>query len=519
MNNYRNAFIATLIVAAALAAGLIYFWQESRNAKPMPMPEQTAAQPQQPAPAAPVAESAQPNLVPIQLSPQRMQSIGVTFAQVKRERVSDELRVTGSVDIDEQRLAYVQTRFPGWIQRVFVDATYQYVRKGQPLFTIYSQDLVSTEQEFLLALENRQALANSQSTTALQQADWLVEAARQRLRQWNVPDKEIAKIESSRQVQREITVESPASGYVTERNALPNQFVQPEMKLYTLADLSQVWVYAHVFQTDLGRVKPGDPATITVDAYPGRSFHGRVHQILPQVDPNTRTVRVRLIFSNPGLLLKPGMYVNVNLSAPAGTQLIVPASAVLQSGMRQVVFLDHGNGNLEPREIESGASSSKGIAVLKGLHEGDRIVSSANFLIDSESQIQAATGQFSPPQSAGGESAAQPSSVPSAAVDFFSDPSPPQRGNNTFRVKLTGASGQPITGAQVTVTFFMAAMPAMSMPAMRLSFPMADKGNGLYEGSGRLESGGTWQVTITAQQNGQTIATKQMNVSAAGGMQ
>src|SRR5215467_4045978 len=167
MKNYRNAFIVTLIVAAGLAAGLIYFWQQSRNTMQMSVP---AAAEQPAAPAVPTAESSQPNLVPIQLSPQRLQSIGVTFAEVKRERTSDELRATGNVEIDEQRLAYVQTRFPGWIQKVFADATYQYVRKGQPLFTLYSQDLVSTEQEFLLALENREALAKSQSSTALQQA-------------------------------------------------------------------------------------------------------------------------------------------------------------------------------------------------------------------------------------------------------------------------------------------------------------------------------------------------------------
>src|SRR5262249_51252985 len=160
---------------------------------------------------------------------------------------------------------------PGWIQKVFADATYQYVRKGQPLFTIYSQDLVSTEQEFLLALKNRQALARSQTGTASQEADWLLDAARQRLRQWNVSETDIARLESTGEVQRDITVHAPVSGYITERNALPNQFVQPETKLYTIADLSQVWVYAKVFQTDVGRLKAGDPATVAVDAYPGRA--------------------------------------------------------------------------------------------------------------------------------------------------------------------------------------------------------------------------------------------------------
>src|SRR5438874_4006933 len=308
--NYRNAFITTLAIAGVLAAGLLYFWSKSRhketgqqfsaplqtNSGQMQIEDMQAAKPT-------TTNPPQPTLTPVQLSPQRLQSIGVKFATVQRKTVRDSLRVSGNVDINEERLAYVQTRFPGWIQKVFADATYQYVRKGQPLFTIYSQELVSTEQEFLLALRNKQSLAKAQTSGASQEADWLVEAARGRLQQWNVPEREIAQVERSGQVQREITLESPVSGYITERNALPNQFVQPETKLYTIADLSQVWVHAQVFQTDVGRLKAGDPATVTVDAYPGRSFRGRVQQILPQVDSSTRTVRVRLVFDNPGLLL------------------------------------------------------------------------------------------------------------------------------------------------------------------------------------------------------------------------
>lgn len=459
-------------------------------------------------------------LAPVQLSPERLQSIGVKFAQVQRKQVRDSLRVSGNIDIDEERLAYVQTRFPGWIQTVFANATYQYVRKGQPLFTIYSQELVSTEQEFLLAVKNRQALASGQ-TNVSKDADWLVEAARQRLQQWNVPQREIAELERTGQVQREIPVESPVSGYITERNTLPNQFVQPDTKLYTIADLSQVWIYAQVFQTDVGRLRVGDPATVTVDAYPGRTFRGRVHQVLPQVDPSTRTVRVRLIFDNPGLLLKPGMFVNIDLGLPLGLQLVIPASGALQSGTRQIAFVDHGNGYLEPREIQTGTRVGDDLVVLKGLRAGDRIVSSANFLVDSESQIQAAVGQFAPPPpGAGGAGGTAAVSVPqqNANLEFSTEPSPPHKGSNTFRVKLTDSTGKPISGAQVSVTFYMAAMPAMGMAAMRMNTTLGDKGNGLYEGSGTLESGGTWQVTISAQQNGQTLGSKQMNVSATGGM-
>ena len=520
--NYRKAFFATVFVAIALAIVLVYYLWRPRAMPSQPTSgttaqnETSAASPQ----TAPQQTEIAPKLAPVQLSPERLQRIGVKFAEVTRQAVQDEIRVTGTVDVSEERLAYVQTRFPGWIQKVFADATYQYVRKGQPLFTIYSQDLVSTEQEFLLALKNHQTFAKNQTATASQQADWLLDAARQRLRQWNVPDNDIARLERTGEIQRETTVQSPVFGYITERNALPNQFVQPETKLYTIADLSQVWVYAQVFQTDIGRLKANDPATVSVDAYPGRTFRGRVQQILPQVDAATRTVRVRLVFDNPGLLLKPGMYVNVDLGVPLGTQVVIPGSGVLQSGSRQITFVDHGNGYLEPRQIETGSHIGDNFVVLKGLRAGERIVSSANFLIDSEAQLQAAIGQFAPPPpGAGGAGGTAPMPMAQAAnLDFTTEPSPPHKGRNMFRVRLTDSSSKPIPGAQVTVTFYMPAMPAMGMAAMKTTATLTDKGNGLYEGSGELGSGGTWQVTTTAQKNGQTLASKQMNVSATGGM-
>lgn len=521
--NYRKAFLAMLVVAIALAAALVYYMRQPREMPPQStsvtasQAETSAASTQPPLQQ---GENAEPNLSPVQLSPERLQSIGVKFAEVKRRAVQDELRVTGTVDVNEERLAYVQTRFPGWIQRVFADATFQYVRKGQPLFTIYSQELVSTEQEFLLALKDQQAFSQAHGTAA-NEADWLVNAARERLRQWNVPDSEITRLQNTSEVQHEITVQSPSSGYITERNALPNQFVQPETKLYTIADLSQVWIYAQVFQTDVGLLKTGDPATVTADAYPGRTFRGRVQQILPQVDASTPTVRVRLVFDNSGLLLKPGMYVNVILGVPLGAEVVIPASGVLQSGTQQIAFVNHGNGYLEPRQITTGLRVGDGFVVLNGLRAGERIVASANFLIDSEAQLQAALGQFAPPPpGAGGAGGAAAVSVPqqSASLEFSSAPSPPRKGGNTFRVKVTDASGKPVADAQVMVTFYMPAMPAMGMAAMKTTAMLTDRGNGMYEGSGELGSGGSWQVTITAQKNGQTLASKQMNVSATGGM-
>jgi Cu(I)/Ag(I) efflux system membrane fusion protein/cobalt-zinc-cadmium efflux system membrane fusion protein len=516
--NYRKAFFAILVLAVVLGVALaLFLMREQKQHTDTPSAEQVTTSPST---TKPQPEIAAENLSPVQLSPQRLQSIGVKFAEVVRRPVRDELRVTGNVDIDEGRLAYIQTRFPGWIEKVFADATYKYVHKGQPLFTVYSQELVSTQQEFLLALQNRKVLEGTQTSSAAKDADWLLDAARQRLRQWNVPDSEIARLEKTGQVQPEMTVESSVSGYITERNALPNQFIQPETKLYTIADLSEVWVYAEVFQTDVGRLAIGDPATVTVDAYPGRSFAGRVQQILPQIDLVTRTVRVRLIFANPGLLLKPGMYVNVSLGVPLGIQLMIPVSGVLQSGTRQIAFIDHGNGYLEPRPIELGQRVGDSFIVLKGVRAGEQIVSSANFLIDSESQLQSAIGQFAPPPpGAGGAGGiAAVSIAQTAKIDFTTSPSPPHKGTNIFRVKLADSSGKSISGAKVTVTFFMPAMPAMGMASMKTAVTLTDRGNGAYEGTGELGSGGTWRVTITVQKNGQTIGTKLMNVSTTGGM-
>jgi Cu(I)/Ag(I) efflux system membrane fusion protein/cobalt-zinc-cadmium efflux system membrane fusion protein len=229
---------------------------------------------------------------------------------------------------------------------------------------------------------------------------------------------------------------------------------------------------------------------------------------------------VRLVFDNLSLLLKPGMYVNVNLSVPLSMQLVIPASGVLQSGTREIAFVDRGNGYLEPRQIETGQQLDDQFIVLKGLSPGERVVSSANFLIDSESQLQAAAGQFAPaPPGAGGAGGAAAIQIsPTANVEFSTTPSTPHKGPNAIHVKLTDASGKPITGANVTVTFFMPAMPQMGMSEMKTTAKLTDRGNGLYEGTGELSNGGMWQVTITAQKNGQTFATKRMNVSATGGM-
>ncbi len=525
MNNYRNAFIFTLITSVLLAAGLAFLgWryvagQKAATAAPPaagPSGAASAGSGEMTGPTATRPE--QTPLVPVQLSPQRLQSIGVTSSVIEIKPLTNDVRAVGNVAANERLQAYVQTRFSGWIQKVYVDSTYQYVRKGQPLFTIYSPDLVTTQRELLLARQNRNLLAQSTVPGVATGADSLLSAAEERLRQWGIPEREIQQLEATGQVRRDLEIDSPVSGFITERNALPNLYVEPATRLYTVADYSTVWVIAEVFQSDVGQIKVGDSATVTSDAYPGRTFEGRVDFIYPEVDMNTRTVKVRLVFSNPGLKLTPGMFVNVALKISLGRQLAIPASGVFHTGTRNIVFVDHGQGYLEPREVALGARAGDEFIVLSGLAAGDRVVTSANFLVDSESQLQAAIGSFTPPPPGAGAAAAMNhSNVSEANLEFSTVPSPPAKGENKVRVQLT-SNGAPVTGAQVTVTFFMPAMPTMGMSAMRAVVKLDEKGGGSYEGRAQLQTGGTWQVTVVAQKNGQTLTTKQFSVNAEGGM-
>jgi RND family efflux transporter MFP subunit len=528
MNKYVLKTSLVWIAALAVIAGIwAYRSHLADQPKEMKMSMSEGVQPvaagppvgaNESAPSMPEAKMEAP-LVPIQLAPERMQSIGVKLGAVEYKQLSDDIRSTGTVDIDERLLSYVQVRFPGYIRKVFANATYQYVRKGEPLFTVYSPDLVATQQEYLLARQNQKALSASTVDGVASGAASLSSAAEQRLEQWDVPQSELKKLKDTGKPITDLTIDSPVSGYITEYNALPNMYVDPSTKLYTVADLSRVWVYAQVFQDDVSRIRPGDTARITVDAYPGHTFFGQIEAILPQVDMTTRTVRVRLAIANPGLKLKPGMFVNVDVKASLGCQLVLPASAVFQSGTRQLVFLNHGNGSLEPKEITVGPRVGDDFVVLKGLAAHQSIVTSANFLIDSESQLQSAAGSFAPPPPGVGSNAA-PAKSPTMQenIDFTTDPNPPRKGSNIFRVKLVNANGTPATGAEVTVTFYMAAMPSMEMAAMNTTAKLSDKGNGLYEGSCSLGSGGTWRVNISVQKNGQVIATKQLRVNATGGM-
>ena len=463
------------------------------------------------------AESqAEVKLSPIQIPPARQQLIGVKFATVKEADLRDTVSATGTVETDEQLSSYVQTRYSGWIRRVYADQTYQYVKQGDPLFTIYSPDLVSAENEYLLAVRENKTLAKSSVDGVSSGADSMVSASLARLRFFGVPPREINRLEREGKARDEIDIVSPASGYIVDRQAFPNMYAEPSMRLFTITNLSQVWVYAAVFQDQIAEIKKGDPVEVSLDSFPGRTIAGNVDSIWAAMDPMTRTAKVRCNLPNPDGELKVGMFLNVAIKPKLGRGLVIPESSVLQTGLRNIAFVDRGEGYLEPREVELGQHLAGQFVVRKGLHEGERVVNSANFLVDSESQLQAAIGAYAPPPP--GVSASGQPAAPAATIEMKTEPNPPQKGKNHVTVAIRDATGKPISGATVSVVFFMPAMPAMGMAAMRSAVNATDQGDGKYVASVTLDSGGTWQASASASKDGNQIATMQTNVSVAGSM-
>ena len=333
----------------------------------------------------------------IQIAPEKQQLIGVAYGAAEYETVTDAIRAAARVTLDETRISKVQSRLEGWIDKVFADFTGRQVRQGDPLLTIYSPEALATQQEYLLALRAQRAMSSNPLHEMTESAGNLVAAARKRLELFDIGGRQLDEIARSGVAVESLTIEAPFSGFVMERNAYPKQHVTPDTVLYTVADLSTVWVVADVYEYESAAVRLNQPATLTLPAAPGRVFRGRVSYILPQVDPATRTLKVRLAFDNPGFALKPDMYGEVQLQTGGARRLVVPQSAVLNSGDRQVVFLDRGNGVFEPRDVKIGVQSGDRIEILSGLKPGERIVTSGNFLIDSESQLKAAAGAGNAP--------------------------------------------------------------------------------------------------------------------------
>ncbi len=328
----------------------------------------------------------------VKITSEKQQLIGVQTSIVEYHEVQKTIRAVGQVTYAEPKQAYVTTKFEGYIEELFVDYTGKLVEKGQPLFSVYSPELVSTQEEYLLAINAKKSLEKSSIGEVAAGASTLLESAKRRLHLWDISDKQIEELERNGKITKTLTIYSPIRGYVVEKMAVRGLKVMPGMNLYQIADLSTVWVLADIYEYEIPFVKVGQEATVTLTYYPSEVFKGRVTYIYPFLTPETRTAKVRLEFSNPGEKLKPGMYANVNLKSEASKQLAVPEEAVMDSGIEQIIFVAHEGGYFEPRQVELGAKVDDRFIVLSGLTEGEKVVTSGNFLIDSESRLKSATG-------------------------------------------------------------------------------------------------------------------------------
>jgi Cu(I)/Ag(I) efflux system membrane fusion protein len=341
--------------------------------------------------------TAPPSAVPggtdtMTISPERLQEIGVRFEIAEQRPLTRTIRTVGRVEIDERKLANVNIKIEGWIDRLYVSATGDRVRQGQELFTLYSPELVATQQEYLLALQSARELGQSDFPEVAQGAQSLLEVTRRRLLLWDIPEYHIEELERTGKVLKTLPIHAPISGTVIERKALAGLYVKPGDPLYTIADLTSIWILGDIYEYELPLIKVGQTADVTLSYDPQTHFEARVDFIYPTLDPQTRTAKVRFTLANPEERLKPDMYANVELNVPLGLRLAVPKDAVLETGERKIIFIHHGGGKLEWRNVATGVRAAEWVEITEGLKPGEHIVTSANFLIDSESQLKAAVG-------------------------------------------------------------------------------------------------------------------------------
>jgi len=328
----------------------------------------------------------------VQISPERQQLIGVRIGTVEPRALQKVIRTVGRIDYDEKRIGIVSPKISGWIEELYADFTGRFVRKGEPLLTIYSPELVSTQEEYLLALKARQDWSKSPFSEVSEGGTLLVDSARRRLRLWDISDAQVKALEESREPKKTLTLYSPFTGHVLEKMVNKGQFVDAGMALFKIADLSVVWLIADIYESELSAIRVGQPAAIQMSYYPGETFTGKAIYIYPTMDAQTRTAKVRYEFANPHGKLKPEMFANVEITVRLGDKLAVPEGAVIDTGIRKVVIVDRGSGYFEPREVRLGVKAGEVFEVLDGLKAGERVVTSANFLIDSESKLKEAVG-------------------------------------------------------------------------------------------------------------------------------
>ncbi len=328
----------------------------------------------------------------VRISPEKQQMIGVKISEADEIDMSKTIRAVGRAAYDETKVAHVHTKYPGWVDKVYVDFVGKLVKKGQPLLSIYSPDLVSTQQELLIAKKARDILKASEFADLGSRSGSLYDATRDRLKYWDISDSQISQIERNGTPFKSLTLHSALDGFVITRNVFAGQQVAPETDLYVIADLSDIWIMAEVYEYEVPSVTMGQKALVTFPSFPGRTFTGKVTYISPEMDPKTRTLKIRVELANQDFKIKPDMYANVELKVDYGKKLSIPQEAVLDSGVNQTVFIAKEGGYFEPRKVTLGPRVDGRQIVLDGLKAGEQVVTSANFLIDSESQLKSATG-------------------------------------------------------------------------------------------------------------------------------
>ena len=468
-----------------------------------------------------VDQPAELSRAPIRLDAAQQQAIGLTWGTAERRPVEKVIRTVGRLDFDERRLAQVTLKVSGFIEELYANYTGQPVRKGDPLFTLYSPELLTAQREYLLARETERRLRQSSLPEARVSAASLAGASRERLRLWDLSPQQMRELEESGQARRTLTIHSPIAGVVIEKMAVAGQRVEPGMTLYKLADLSTIWMYADVYEYELPFVQVVQEAALALTAYPEQRFTARVAYVAPMLDAKTRTAKVRFELPNsPDQILRPEMYGTVELRVPLGERLVVPRTAVLDSGRRQVVFADGGDGRLVPREVRLGGRFDDAVEVLDGVAAGERVVTSANFLVDSESKLQAAESMMGmmgalgmghvtmegsrPMQMGGGEAAApggagagETKQMADLRVTVFPARETATVGENAIRVRVEDAAGAPVAGAGVSFSY------TMDMPGMAIEEARArELGGGVYEGAARFAMGGPWSLVVQIERPG-----------------
>ena len=513
-----------LVLAAALMGA--YAFQRSHNNSPAIAVSEATAEPL-PNPGKSGASEAEEGAT-VQLTPEEMGAAGVQTVEVKRGRLNTNVDAFGRVEQPEAQLASVSARVGGRIERLHVQYTGQEVRRGQAVAEIYSPEVAASAEEYRLALENRERMRRSSEKDAVTSAEELVEASRRKLELWGISEKQIQKAAAGGEMEHPqphavptITIYSNAQGSVVERKVTRGQYINAGETLFTVADLSTVWVKADVYESQLAAVRAGQAVEITSDALANRTIHGQVEFIESAANPQTRTVPVHVHTANPGMRLRPGMFVRAKFTSRGERDtLLVPRTAVMDTGTRKMVYVAKSGGVFESREVELGAPSEDSYPVLRGVREGDMVVTSGNFLIDSQTRLSGGmTGLFGGSKEYS-DSARQPAATAatqsSVKVSFAVQPDPPKGGaENNFQVTVTDASGKPLPDLKVAVTLVMPAMPSMNMPEMRSSFELPwMAANGTYKGRGTIAMAGSWTVSVEVRKDGKLIGSHRTRLSA-----